>query len=220
MFSATGIVAANTNTVAILPGGNAGTGTVLAWGAQAEDAVVPSSYIPTVATTVTRNADSLYWALASLVPREMTVYTRGVNVGGFVVPAFSQTVCIIGSSNINTDPRLRTFVNTTSGNIGTTYDDGTTELSVVAAQAATVLGTVVETRQVLLATGATFVGASADGAAEVVSSTSAASTTPAAFAAARFYIAGSGNEIAKAFTNVAIALGTKTRAEMRSIAGV
>lgn len=58
-FSAQSVVAANTHWLILYPDFTAGTGTVTAWGGQAEDLSFPSSYIPTTTVAVTRSADSL-----------------------------------------------------------------------------------------------------------------------------------------------------------------
>jgi len=224
LFSATGVVAANDNRTLIFPDRDIGTGTVLAWGAQVENAVVPSSYIPTEATTVTRNADSLYWDIPALVPREMTVYVRHVNVGlGVPGTGVTQTIVNIGDSAFASVPRLRLFTQATTPRVGINYNDGTNNREVASADVTGMptLGAVVEVRGVLNSLGGVIIHGSADGNAEASSGTSAASTLPAAFAQPRLYLAGTNvGETPKAITHVAIALGTKTRAEMRAIAGV
>jgi hypothetical protein len=57
-FSALGVVAANSHIFGVSPDSLAGTGTVYQWGMQAENLNVPTSYIPTAASTVTRSADT------------------------------------------------------------------------------------------------------------------------------------------------------------------
>jgi hypothetical protein len=154
----------------------------------------------------------------------MTVYVRGVNVGTFVSAATSRGIWNIGAAAIATDPRLVAFVDSaTTGTVLVTYDDGTTAVSSSRVLSATpVLFDVIELRSVLSSSWTTLSAGSVNGAAEVVGSASAASGPAAAFADARFYLNSSSgiNSAPFAYTNVAIALGTKTRAEMRAIAGV
>jgi hypothetical protein len=56
---ASNVVAANSNQYRFLPDTTAGTGTVIAWGAQAENGAFATSYIPTTTTSLTRNADQV-----------------------------------------------------------------------------------------------------------------------------------------------------------------
>lgn len=63
------VTAANTNQIEIYPATTSGlavgnTGNVLVGGVQAEDGTYPTSYIPTVAATVSRNADVLTYPFA------------------------------------------------------------------------------------------------------------------------------------------------------------
>jgi hypothetical protein len=223
MFSATGVVAANNNNIFIYPTTNvaAATGTVLAWGAQAENAVVPSSYIPTEATTVTRNADSLYWDIPALVPRELTVYVRGVDVGVFAGSAtINSRVFGIGNTGL-TGARFNAGRPSGSNGGFAQYSDGTTLQTAFAPAPSPLykMFDVIETRAWLTSDWRPAIATSANGGAEVTL-TGSASGSAAAFAEARLYLVGFSEGNPTAVTHVAIALGTKSRAEMRAIAGV
>jgi|GEM_PF-5414235 len=82
-FSAAGVIAANSNEFRVYAGaiGTAVAGnSVYAWGAQVENALYPSSYIPTAASTVGRSADRLTYpcnlsALSSDAD-DFTLYAR------------------------------------------------------------------------------------------------------------------------------------------------
>lgn len=83
LFSVPGVVAANTNHLSIYPTGTGQlAGNVYAWRAQAEDAVVPSSGIATVAATASRVADFLEFPVLWL-PRDLTMYCDHVDYGTF-----------------------------------------------------------------------------------------------------------------------------------------
>lgn len=220
MLSAVGVIAANVNSITVIAD-SAGTGTVHAWGAQAEDAVVPSSYIPTAATTVTRNADSLYWEIPALVPQEMTVYHRSVNVGWASDTAFNALAFHIGTSGAFTDPRFNAGKTSVAGRYQATYDNASAAQSALVNTTAAALNDVVELRAVLSAAWAPTLGLSINNASELTN-TAPASGPAAAFAAARIYLSGalSTENAAVATTHLAIARGTQTRATMRAIAGV
>jgi hypothetical protein len=57
-FSATGVIAANSNIVGLTPDPLVGTGNVSVWGVQVENLNIPTSYIKTEASTVTRSEDT------------------------------------------------------------------------------------------------------------------------------------------------------------------
>lgn len=57
---ATGVVAANGNQFRFLPDSSSGTGNSIYWGVQTENGSFSTSYIPTISSTITRNADACY----------------------------------------------------------------------------------------------------------------------------------------------------------------
>jgi len=220
LFSATGVLAANATRFYVYPHNlSLYTGTVYAWGAQAENAVVPSSYIPTAASTVTRNADSLYFDATSLnPPREMAVYVRGVEQANAALTPKSETAVLSITSASLTDPSFG--ISKPSGATYTAFHDPATLTSASVSAASVVRGDVVELRGQLLSTGATLIGLSRNGGAETASAAGTPQTLGGAWSATRVNLNAYGTASAFgqfAFTHVAIATGTKTMAESRAL---
>ncbi len=222
LISATGVVAANTNDVRLYVN-NVAAGvngdSVYAWGAQAENAIVPSSYIKTEATTVTRNADSLYFPF-TVPPQAMTVYLRGVNVGAYQNQTNASRVLHIGDINTGADPRFSLVRNAGASSVQTLYDDGVTLRSGNATPSPTpVLRDIVEHRGVLSASWVPSSGISVNGGTEQTGTTTA-SGPATAWANPRLYIAGHADHDQFAYTHVIVAAGEQSMATMRSLAGV
>ena len=217
LFSATGVVAANVNQFRVQPDPATGTGTIYAWGAQAENAIVPSSYIKTQATTVTRNADSLYFPFPA-PPQAMTVYVRGVNAGAYTTASTTRYVALIGPENANNDPRFILYV-AGSGTLGALYDDGTTQVTSTSGSAQ-VLGTIVEHLGQLSSDWKVTIARAYDSGAVTVGTQSASSGPSVAWSSERLYLTNTNNLPSLAFTHVIVAAGEQTMATMRSLAGV
>jgi len=220
LFSATGVVAANVNQLRVQPDPATGTGTVYAWGAQAENAIVPSSYIKTQATTVTRNADSLYFPFTA-PPQAMTVYVRGVENNRATDTLAGQLGIVQISDAAGNDAYFALINRTGSAGYSSLHDPAA--LSISGAVGTTVTrGDLVEFAGGVRASGAAFLSISVNGGA----TTSGADGTAQAFAATwsgpRLYLnsQGSVNPGQFAFTHVIVAAGEQTMATMRSLAGV
>lgn len=82
LFRTTAVTVANTNTLFLYPAGTTvgNTGTCYFYGAQAENALNPTSYIPTSGGTDARTADALSFPFLARV-QTMTVYVRYVQSG-------------------------------------------------------------------------------------------------------------------------------------------
>jgi len=218
-FSVLGVVAANTNEVQIYPDDLNGTGSVVAWGAQAEDARVPSSYIPTEATAITRNADSLYFPYTP-PPQAMTLYLRGIERGRpSAVTAAFEYLAFIGGANVATSPRLGVFRSSASAGYAALHHPASTTTTASVGSAA-VRGDIVELRVTLNVGGAPRIGVSINGGAETLSALATAQPLSNLWAAQRIYL-GSPSLIGEfAFTHMAVASGGLDMGEMRNIAGV
>jgi len=218
LFSGTGIVAANSNRLLIYPNGAAATAveTVHAWGAQASDAAVPSSYIPTTTVAVTRNADTLYFPF-TLAPTAMTVFVRGVEMAPSLGVAGEPRLWQIGSA-ADGDSRFGVYKDTSSRYVA--FHDPAT---FVASTAATVItrGQRTEVRAALSALGAATTGVSVNGGAEVTA-TGAAQPLAVAWSDTRLYLnsVGAIAHSAYAYTHVCVALGEQPLDVMRELAGV
>jgi hypothetical protein len=220
LFSATGIVAANTNRIVISPDGTGTTGSVHVWGVQVENGVVPSSYIKTEGSTVARAADSLYFPFTA-PPQAMTVYARGRERGTRLEPG----AYIWQVSQSNNNPRVH--LNRTSGtarmqtqtvNSAATFST----LERASSGADSNVGDLAEYRSIIGATGGIGFGVSLNGGAELVSTPISGTALEAAWSGQRLWIGTSGGGAAGlfGFTHIVVAAGEQSLATMRELAGV
>lgn len=150
--------------------GNASDG-IYIWGAQFDtDQPSTSSYIVTTTAPVTRIADSLALPFAE-VPQQITMYARFIELGTVLHDA-SYGVAMIGGPTTSDDPRFLIY-NASAGKYTAFYDNGTA-ISTSTPNATPAYGDQVETRAVLLASGAVQLGVSINGAAEVLASAGSA----------------------------------------------
>lgn len=214
------IVATNTNSIVIYPTG-AGTaaGTVYAWGAQVENAIVPSSYIKTAANTVTRSADSLYFPYTA-PPQAMTIYVRGVHRGSRY-EAGSVILQISGDGNQNPRLQINRPAATTPIHFQT-VNAANTFSTINPSGPEPVLNDLVEYRGILRANGNLGYGHTLNNGAESVATVITGTPLEAAWGGTRLYIGrnGPGNAGLFAFTHVLIAKGEQSLATMRQLAGV
>jgi hypothetical protein len=221
LFSAAGVVAAQSNVIRVFPDALNGTGTVYAWGAQAENAVVPSSYIKTEATTVTRSADSLYFPFTA-PPQAMTAYVRGIerDRANAAAPA-DQGVLYIGDGTSGNDPRFVVRKSTAGAGYVAEHDNGITPTATAAVGSAP-RGSLSELRAVLSDTGAVTLGVSVNAGGEVTNGPSTAQSLLGAWAGQRLYLnsEADGTPGMFAYTHVCVAAGEQSLATMRQLAGV
>jgi len=223
LFTATGIVAANTHQVRLQPDDLLGTGTVYAWGAQAENAVVPSSYIKTEGTTITRNADSLYFPFTA-PPQAMTVYVRGVERGTRLNSAAASLNILSVSNDAGSDPilRINCFTNgryqfqkrQSAANVTAALNNDPAQPNV---------GEVTEFRGIVRADGSLGFALAKSGGAEVVGTDSSVQALESAWSGQRLFLNSNGlsGSIGQfAFTHVVVATGEQSLSTMRQLAGV
>lgn len=222
LFSATGVIAANANNVQVVADAIA-TGTVFAWGFQTENSVVPSSYIKTEGSVVSRTADSLYFPFTA-PPQAMTIYARGVERG----QRFEPGAYIWQMSQQNNNPRIH--VNRTGGTARVQFQSVNTAGTFTTVERATggdtALGDLVEYRSILSANGTLGLGTTLNNGTELVSTPVAGTALEAAWSGQRLWIGMSGGATVGgnvglfAFTHVLVAAGEQSLATMRQLAGV
>lgn len=212
-----GVIAANTNQCQIAFPSNAPTSAVIVWQAFA------SNTVPGSAIEVGRVADVLYFPFA-LPPQHCTIYVRGVehSTPNVADPSNAQVYLTLGDNN--GDPRLLLYRETTTTGYVLLHDPATsTQTTTSAIGTAATYGDLVELRGVLGPDGSCTLGVSVGSAAEATNGPSAAQALGSAWNVNRLYLhstlAGA-NPVNFAFTHVAVALGTKTMAEMRDLAEV
>lgn len=212
---ANGVVAANSNGLYLYAINNndvSTAGTMYFGGAHAENATALGSYVKTTAAAAASTADSCYFPF-TLPPQELTVYIRGYERGTNLGSTDTAVFAIGDGSNASL------FVDGGSSSYSA-FHRRSGDVSSTAA-AATVYGDLVELRVLLAATGAVTLAQAVNAGAEAVASASAANALATAWGASRFYL-GSRSTVPGLFdfTHAAVALGTKTLAEMRVVAEV
>lgn len=230
LFQSTSVTAANTNTLYCYGATTnvTTTGNVYAGGVQAENAPVPSSYIPTTSATVTRSADVPYLPFTA-PPQAMTAYVRMFEFGTSRYAAdagVAARVLHIGLTSATTDPRLALVAENSTGRYQVLHDNGTAlASSAFSSGSAPSIGALVELRATLGADGAVRIHRSVNGAAEESATASSAPSggLAAAWAGERLYLGTSPAAAApgfNAFTHVRIERGSQSLATMRTLAGV
>jgi len=192
-----------------------GSSGLYVWGIQFEtDQPFASSYIQTVASTVTRNADAMYfdWPFP---PQEMTVYGHVVGYNG---GDNNNKLFQIGHGNTD-KPLLQLYINN-SHIMRVLYQDGVTSAETAATLAALSTGDDFEFRATLSAAGVIQCHQSINAGSEASSAAAAGGALPAAWAGTRFYIGAGGDGNAPTGLNwlvVKASRGTKTMAQMRAL---
>ena len=217
-FSVNSVIATHNNILVLYSNDQSATaGSTYYWGAQAEDAVVPSSYIKTEGTTITRNADSLYFPFTA-PPQAMTVYVRGVDIGAGRGVAGGTHVLSISDGNL-LNPKLAILDNGSfNGQVYAQWSNASSDS--VSVSPITAVGNLRELRMTLSATGVVIMAQSLNGAAEVVGTPGSAAPLTATFSAERLYLASASAFNGIALTNVLVAAGTQSLPTMRQLAGV
>lgn len=197
--------------------------TYYVWGAQVEAATVPSSYIKTEGTTITRNADSLFFPYTAS-PQAMTVYVRTVDFGSAIGTTNGQHILSIGRNTAGGSPPPAGMQLLVSGAIANAaFADGIGG-SRVSTQFLTglTIGDIAEYRVTLSATGVIQCAFTRNNGTELVGAASATLALPAAWNVNRLWltaIAATGQQPMQ-YTNVVVAVGQQSRDTMRQLAGV
>jgi hypothetical protein len=178
-----------------------------------------------VGATASRNADVLYWTVAGLVPQELTVYARIVNLGVFASTGSRRRVLHIGGANAGAGVRLQ--LNCSGGGSGdrleVLYTDNTTQVVQSAISSPTLAQRdIAELRGVLSASNTVLSGISVNNNAEVSDGPSAASGPAAAFGEARVYAFGATGQTdgPVGYLNIGVFRGARDRAYCRANTGV
>lgn len=186
LLATASVTAANTNELQVNPAtnaalSNAAVGTVYAGGVMVEDAIFPSSYIPTTTVSVTRNTDFFQLPFTA-TPQAMTADVRFVERGSGLDTANQMRVFYIGANGAG---NARLIMDRIGGQTKYRIDniDAAGAQAQVADLVTTAYGDVVELRAPLFADGSVNIGETLNGGAESVSVQSAALSIPGAWSA-------------------------------------
>lgn len=218
MASAENVVAASANYFYLYPAGNiaSNTGTTYWWGMQAENAVYPSSHIPTASGTDTRAADTLYMPFTAR-PQAMTAYCRFVDQGAWDIA--NQAVLWVNGASSNA-----AFLDVNGGGAGyrVTHHNGTVAVSSNLA-AAPSFGDVVELVVELRTDGSVRLHQSINGASITSAPATAANALSHQWGGQRIYFNSTGdtsNFSAVKHRDILVVRGIQSFAAMRRLAGV
>lgn len=221
LFYTTSVTAANTNSLQIYPATDAAlattaTGNVYVGGVQAENALFPSSYIPTTSASVARAADLLSFQYAA-VPQAATAYSDCYFYGA-VDAATNYHVWCAGDGFVG-DPYWKTRVQGSNLTVSALHDNGPSLVQSDVGVAA--FGNRLEFRNALASTGTETGGLSIDGGAESVGTTSSTATLAAAWQSTTIYVGSQGvsgaQPIFMALRSIRITPGVQTLATMQSV---
>lgn len=214
-ITANGVIAANANLGLIYPaGGGAAAGDVYAWGTQAVNSNVLSSYIATLGAAVTRAADTLYLPHTN-VPQAGTLYVRFIELG-MASAGGSQGVASIGEGN-----NASIFLLTSGAGTYYAINRQAADQSTGVINPGPVIGDAVELLLQIAPSGALTLRQRINDGAEVVSSPSAAQALAGSYSAPRIYMGsrGPGSEGNYAFTHAAFVTDAQSWETMRQVAG-
>lgn len=222
-LTAAGVVASQTNVLTILltDGATASaTGNVYLGGVQAENANTPGAYVKTTTLAASRVTDLLYFPF-TLTPREMTIYARGYERMDPVTTQANTTVLWSVTNAAGDDAKMYVRRPGLATGYRFVHEPATVTETASVATGATI-NDLSEFRAVLSAAGEPRLGVTLNGGAESLSAVGTAQALATAWSGERLYLNsfGSNNVGRYAFTHLAVALGTKTLAEMRELAEV
>lgn len=189
------------------------TGYFYAWGAQLEEAPLPSSYIATAASTVARLADDLSYPFLAF-PQAMTAYARFVERGAIAIAANPRIFQIGGGA-----ARFQITTSTATGQYGVAHNNGVTAVSATLASGPS-YGQLVELRAVLNADGSVLIGQSINGGAESLAGPSAALALASAWSDQKIWVgeaAAASAVAAMGLFDLRVAGGARTLQQMREL---
>ncbi len=216
--AATSVTAANTNSLQVYPATDAALsvaniGTVYIGGAQAEDATVPGTYIPTTTATVTRGVETLRFPYTA-VPQAATAYVK------FVQGELTNDIGLCNWAIGTTAGPNWIFRKLGSANFSTSHHNGSASVSSTVGTSVAP-GDTVEARVTLASTGTVTPAFSINGGAETVGSASATnSPLNAAWGSLFIYIGGDADGLSAAtwgFHSLRIMAGAQTLATLQAV---
>jgi hypothetical protein len=212
---ATTVTAANTNVLEVYPATNASlvttsTGNVYIGGVQAQNAEYVGPYVPTTVAAASSIIDALTFPV-SWLPRDITIYVKGVDLGTFQVA--SARAFQVGDDDSGTASSAM-ISSTGSGDAKFQHENASTAVDSDVTSGAIALHDTIELRFPVLAAGYTA-GRSINGAAEVLGDAAAANTHQTTYAESVLSFTPSALS-GLAIEQVKIAIGERTLAQMQA----